>query len=420
MATLSPQECRKLGPDYLAPEGTGILAKGCSSGLGGIPPDAHSALRLHAMASRGERLQGMSDLAALLRNRMLVMLGDSMSFQVTEAMHCAAASAVGGVRTVRLRAKAPAAMVRTCRFLMQEAGKERPCGCRASADKAWRASACGLWTSLKDLEERDGHYTSIGFLMPAYNFTFLYDFDRVSKYIYESRCYVCDALPRRGGCGAPLPTGPHRRRGLLDHCATTQPLPSRVELAALLGADVIVGNWGLHVHSRVAYRRLLRGALADLDAFARRPHKAAVFRETSAQHFPVPSGDYDAALAKDPSLVRVRAEQQGARAWHGPSLCRSHMRGGASIGASLTNESGTAWGWRNAMLREELGRLPAGSPLRVQPFGERTAERWDYHESVVWQPATRSWASDCSHFCYSPSFYQLTTHALYQTLTPSY
>ena len=227
------------------------------------------AVRLQTSLQKfaGSCAQGMSDLAALLRNRMLVMLGDSMSFQVTEAMHCAAASAVGGVRTVRLRAKAPAAMVRTCRFLMQEAGKERPCGCRASADKAWRASACGLWTSLKDLEERDGHYTSIGFLMPAYNFTFLYDFDRVSKYIYESRCYVCDALPRRGGCGAPLPTGPHRRRGLLDHCATTQPLPSRVELIELGEAEQRVQRVGVDCRLRrrasVAPRRACERFAAD-------------------------------------------------------------------------------------------------------------------------------------------------------------
>ena len=171
LTTLKPQQCRRLGPDHLAPAGQRSVMAACLRGQA-IPPDPHAARRLQAMAARGERLHGMADLATMYRNRLLVMIGDSMSFQVTEAMRCAAASAPGGVRTVTLQARAPPSMVNTCRFLMREAGQERACGCHASADKAWRASSCGLWASLQDLEATRGAFTAMGFFMPAFNFTF--------------------------------------------------------------------------------------------------------------------------------------------------------------------------------------------------------------------------------------------------------
>ena len=91
LTTLKPQQCRRLGPDHLAPAGQRSVMAACLRGQA-IPPDPHAARRLQAMAARGERLHGMADLATMYRNRLLVMIGDSMSFQVTEAMRCAAAS----------------------------------------------------------------------------------------------------------------------------------------------------------------------------------------------------------------------------------------------------------------------------------------------------------------------------------------
>ena len=167
-----------------------------------------------------------------------------------------------------------------------------------------------------------------------------------------------------------------------------------------------------------------------------------MFRETSAQHFAVPSGDYDAAVAKNPSLVHVRSFRNDAtaRVWRGPSLCRAHGRGAARAvattasaaatattviaataettateptlshhqeplsttpaisstrAAAATNGSvtgttggtgyasdGVVWGWRNAMLVEEL-HAGGHRAVHVQPYGALTAERWDFHESTV-------------------------------------
>ena len=139
----------------------------------------------------------MADLAGHLRHRALAVLGDSLSFQITESMRCAAASVEGGVHTVRLQARAPESMRRTCRFLMSEAGRERPCGCHASADKAWRNSACGVWRGPEHLDASNGTFTATAFHMPSFNFTFFYDFDGLNKYVYLDRCYVRRRGPSR-------------------------------------------------------------------------------------------------------------------------------------------------------------------------------------------------------------------------------
>ena len=50
-----------------------------------------------------------------------------------------------------------------------------------------------------------------------------------------------------------------------------------------------------------------------------------------------------------------------------------------------------------------------------QPFEEITKERWDYHLSVRMIPdghGGQKIFSDCTHFCYSPSFWELALHDL--------
>ena len=74
-----------------------------------------------------------------------------------------------------------------------------------------------------------------------------------------------------------------------------------------------------------------------------------------------------------------------------------------------------ASGWRN----EQLHALRREMDLRhvhIQPFEALTAERWDYHSSTKWMAAKRQWVSDCTHFCYSPSFWDLSFHELYESL----
>ncbi len=67
------------------------------------------------------------------------------------------------------------------------------------------------------------------------------------------------------------------------------------DMAAMMTvADVIVVNYALHYHGppgqpemRMAeYEAEMRGLFTQLEAFGAQPGKAAVFRETGAQHFP--------------------------------------------------------------------------------------------------------------------------------------
>ena len=130
----------------------------------------------------------------------------------------------------------------------------------------------------------------------------------------------------------------------------------------------------------------------------------AVFRETSAQHFGVPSGDYDDAVAKDGRLVLAKRTGSAAvsktdRHWVGPSMCQQ--------------QAAHARSWRNVMLHDLLARHHFGH-VRVQPFEGLTRERWDYHASTKWSGG--KWVSDCTHLCYSQSFWDLSFHELYMTL----
>ena len=68
--------------------------------------------------------------------------------------------------------------------------------------------------------------------------------------------------------------------------------------------------------------------LQEMAGFGQQSDKAAVFRETSVQHFPVASGDYHEAIARDPSLVvvvwngtRGDGEQDQLRERHDGGFC---------------------------------------------------------------------------------------------------
>ena len=165
-------------------------------------------------------------------------------------------------------------------------------------------------------------------------------------------------------------------------------------------------------HDHDAYETAATAALLDLDAFGQLPGKVAVFRETSAQHFGVPTGDYDEALAKDPTLVLAseRAPTAAARSptsrterqWLGPSMCAKQAKDARS--------------WRNEMVHDIISRHRLAN-VHVWPFEEITRERWDMHASTKW--SSGRWVSDCTHLCYSQSFWDLSFHDLYVTLANS-
>ena len=59
--------------------------------------------------------------------------------------------------------------------------------------------------------------------------------------------------------------------------------------------------------------------------------------------------------------------------------------------------------------------------VHVWPFEDITRERWDMHASTKWtnHGSSGKWVSDCTHLCYSQSFWDLAFHDLYVTLANS-
>ena len=96
------------------------------------------------------------------------------------------------------------------------------------------------------------------------------------------------------GCHACI-KGPQGTCQRIDACDfDTAPLPSHMSLMPAVGADAIVFNFGLHYGkgSIKMYRAHMARLLREMASFGEKSVHSAVFRETSAQHFPVASGDY--------------------------------------------------------------------------------------------------------------------------------
>ena len=171
-------------------------------------------------------------------------------------------------------------------------------------------------------------------------------------------------------------------------------------------------------------------SLQEMASFGQQSGKAAVFRETSAQHFPVASGDYHihksqrstvhrardiqkklaAAAARDPSLVvvvrngtRGDGKKDQLREWHGGSFCAARSSSSPPVS------------WRNQVVHDVLKRESLTHAVAIQPFEKLTAPMWDYHKVPVWSKGR--WTSlDCTHFCYSPRFWDRSFHDLYHAL----
>jgi len=152
-------------------------------------------------------------------------------------------------------------------------------------------------------------------------------------------------------------------------------------------------------HDRGQHAADVREALQQLNAFAKGAGKAAIYRETSVQHFSAPTGDYDDAVRNNVTLVRA-TRVPGQTEWAGPSFCQAR--------------STQATTWRN----EQLRALAVAAPLvGIQPFEALTAPRWDLHAHPKSLPSGRGWATDCTHWCFSPRFFDLSIHDLYTVLS---
>ena len=65
-------------------------------------------------------------------------------------------------------------------------------------------------------------------------------------------------------------------------------------------------------------------------------------------------------------------------------------------------------------MHDVLKREGLTHAVSIQPFENLTAAMWDYHTHPVWRNGR--WSSDCTHFCYSPRFWDRSFHDLYHAL----
>lgn len=280
--------------------------------------------------------------------------------------------------------------------------------------KAWAASQRGLIKSsvFEDsncralgpgtfahvAREMNASYMTIGGVhVPKFNFTFIRRFGDV--YFYRRPLEPTDSPEYR--------------------------LPSHVELVQRHDlADVIVLNFGLHAGNASHYRMLMTHALRDLERFGRQPGKVAVYRETSSQHFPAPSGDYHEAIRRNPLVVQAKPPASAKAAGHAKAAGRAKSLGRKEVqeptwaGPSMCRqiEKEAPQHWRNAVLSQLLSDRPHPH-VHFQPFEALTRPRWDFHSVAKW--ANGGWKSDCTHWCWSPCFWELSFHDLFQVLSAS-
>jgi len=141
----------------------------------------------------------------------------------------------------------------------------------------------------------------------------------------------------------------------------------------------VLMNMGLHYVSspiahfdRAAYRSQMTGALTYLNGIAlTHPSKKLriVWRETSAQHFPTPTGYWP-----------------GAR--YAP---------GMKVGCVPIKDPGPEADWRNSDVREII-RSHSLNKVKIAPFYNITVPLWSEH--------VNGHLRDCTHFCWTPMLYQ--------------
>ena len=160
--------------------------------------------------------------------------------------------------------------------------------------------------------------------------------------------------------------------------------PSRTQMVQARDlADVVVLGFGLHYHTEKAMEDAVSTALSELEALvARRPHAIGLLRESSAQHYAVRGGDYDAAVRHSRALVEIPKSPDSEPP---PSAC-----------APLADDAPV---WRNQVLRRVVAARRLLPRVAVLPFEALTRPRWDYHSATKRSGFGRStvWAFDCTH-----------------------
>jgi hypothetical protein len=249
-----------------------------------------------ALDMMSSRLRTTTDLVRLLRNRRVVFLGDSVSEHYFAALECAARAQLPLVSVSSERVASPG-LWRACVDLLEYVP---PAACKHPAlarhptrnvtvkcprwpggeTRRLKTGRCQyLGGTLERIRLSNGSWHPRGFKLADYNVSFFL----VHVTTTSQTCYSCVASREHDATSC----------ALVDLCKMAS-LPSAVEMVRDdLRADVVVSNTGLHYEPRTSamYHADLQALLSELAAFAAgSARRAAVFRESSVQHFPVPSG----------------------------------------------------------------------------------------------------------------------------------
>lgn len=163
-------------------------------------------------------------------------------------------------------------------------------------------------------------------------------------------------------------------------------------------ADVIVVNYGIHylqgIRPNGEYAADMERMLEQLDEFAARPGKSAVFRDTTSQHHVLAGSDW---------LPEERNHPVGPRGCQ----CAPFEANAVDIAVTI-----------GRVVAQILARFPRVGFL---PWSNVTRDRWDMHEGpfCAFQMNKKhpgASCCDCVHYCYTPMFWKHFFHHMFITL----
>lgn len=423
---LSADACRSQSQARGSAIGTPIPALCLPGVVDGIIPDRYTYKRLDVLKAAGKRLHGAMDVATLLAGKRLMFVGDALTDDFHNAFECALRREAIGETSQHMESWHAPRLQHACDRLGRAVARglqRTDCSCSIEEDISWLRTNCQLlWRvpkfdthgrpgTAEQLDSRplSGNIGALGLTAQPFNFTV---FGRFGDNWFGSRrrCQICEATGNRAN-----PSGPC---GESDWCAAN-PLPSQLELLLDTGAadfDVVVMNFGLQYVVADDFVNATIKALLELEEFGERTGKIAIFRESSAQHSPLQAHESARQrLTGQPSHEHKLSQcfPRGHGPEHPPGATpEMEGKGIKPPERALVELSGPRG--RNQMLSKFHSLLGLRHVL-IQPFEELTVERFDFHASPG-KKVKQQQLPDCTHFCYSPTFWDLGFHSLYLTL----
>ena len=203
-----------------------------------------------------------------------------------------------------------------------------------------------------------------------------------------TRCTDVDALARSVGMQLRAIRLPNGARLLCSAVGAFE----RDKIAAVLrggGVDVAVFNYGLHYHTNANFGQMLATLFDELKVWAAASGgRVPLFRELSAQHFK--GGSYSPGAERPPPGTPCQCEPLQARA--------------------AKDASERTLGNQNVEFNRLAALAAAERGVGIVPFYNLTAPRHDMHRRHFCSFSNQKKVGrccDCTHFCYTPLFWDV-------------